>query len=331
MKASMRVWTVSFAVLILLSAGFVFGQGQTAPPASLPDAPPSNDAPADQRFRLAVEVELVNLIATIVDENNRYVGNLAQGDFQVFEDGKPQNVSFFSHDEKVPVSVGVLIDNSGSMRHKIQQALQMVREIAVALAPEDEMFIVTFGSNVEVRQKFTRNIQDVQRALRGIKANGETASYDAIDTGLQEMRSAKNNKKILIQVTDGFDTRSKMNASQVEELLKRSQTLLYSIGIDDDDTDPLAQRRTRYHIYHFMLDKLSRLSGGTTYRMYTGRNYPMQSIAQTIIEELHQQYTLSYYPSVQTGTTWRNVEVKLTRPNLKIRTRPGYYVTGSSN
>jgi VWFA-related protein len=278
-----------------------------------------------------VEVELVNLIATIVDENNRYVDNLSQADFQVFEDGKEQKLSFFSHDEKVPVSVGILIDNSGSMRHKIQQALQMVREIALALAPDDEMFLITFGNNVEVRQKFTRDVQEVQRALRGVRASGETAAYDAIQAGLQEMRTAKNNKKILIQVTDGFDTRSKVNAAQVEELLKRSQVLLYSIGIDDDDTDPLAQRRTRYHIYHYMLDKLSRLSGGNTYRMFTGRNYAMQNVAQTILEELHQQYTLSYYPSAQGESSWRNVEVRLKRPNLRIRTRPGYYVTLSSN
>src|SRR5262249_53086405 len=161
-------------------------------------------------------------------------------DFQVLEDGRPQKVSFFSHDQKVPVSVGVLVDVSGSMRHKLQQALQTVREIALALSPEDEMFLVTFNNDVELRQKFTHNSQDIQKALRGIKSSGETAAYDAIQTGLHEMQSAKHNKKVLLLVTDGFDTKSKISSTEVEDLLKRSEALVYAIGIDDDDNDPLA-------------------------------------------------------------------------------------------
>src|SRR6185436_9906326 len=115
--------------------------------------------------------------------------------------------------------------------------------------------------------------------------------------GMEEMKQAKHNKKILLLVTDGFDTKSHIGSAQVEDILKRSEALVYAIGIDDDDDDPLALRRTRYHIYHYMLGKLTSISGGNTYRMYTGRNYPLQSLAATIMEELHQQYTLSYYPN----------------------------------
>jgi Ca-activated chloride channel homolog len=338
MKAR-HIRTVPLVILLLLCAGFVFGQtpAQNPPPAPADPQNPAAPAdgvpnPSDPRYRLAVEVELVNITTTVTDDRGQYIDDLKGEDFQVFEDGKLQKVSFFSHDQKVPVSVGVLIDNSGSMRHKIQQALQTVREIALALSPEDEIFIVTFSNDVEVRQKFTRNIADVQRALRGIKAAGETAAYDAIQVGLKEMQNAKHNKKVLLHVTDGFDTRSKLNAAQTEELLKRSEVLLYAIGIDDDDNDPLVLRRTRYHIYHYMLSKLTTISGGMAYRLFTGRNYALQNLASILLEELHQQYTLSYYPTVVTDARWRSVEVKLVnRPGVLIRTRAGYYVNQASN
>jgi Ca-activated chloride channel family protein len=228
--------------------------------------------------------------------------------------------------------VGVLIDSSGSMRHKLQQALQTVREIALALSPQDEMFVISFNSDVTVRQRFTSNMQEVQRGLRDIRSGGETAAYDAIQVAMQQMRSAKHNKKILILVTDGFDTRSHINAAQVEEILKRSQVLAYAIGIDDDDDDPAALRRVRYHTYQYMLGRLTGISGGRSFRMLTGRNYALNTLAQVLLEELHQQYTLSYYPtSFGEPNTFRQVEIKVKRPNSQIRHRTGYYINQTVN
>ena len=324
---------VRFLALLVISAGLVLGQTpapQSQPPtADNPQSPGAAGAPnpQDPRYRLNIDVRLVNVVATVRDDRGQYLDDLKPDDFKVFEDGREQKVSFFSHDRRVPISVGVLIDISGSMRHKLQQALQTVREVSLALSGDDEMFLVTFNSDINVRQKFTRNPQEIQRALRDVRSGGETAAYDAIQTGLREMRQARNNKKIILMVTDGFDTRSKINADQVEELLKRSEVLVYAIGIDDDDTDPAALQRTRYHIYHFMLGKLTSLSGGREFRLFTGRNYALESLAQLLLEELHQQYTLSYYPSSGADGSWRGVEVKVDRPNLQIRNRTGYYAT----
>lgn len=291
-----------------------------------PTTPPVD--PQDPRYKLNVEVELVNLTATVLDESGRYLDGLKPEDFQVFEDGEEQKISFFSHDLRVPISVGVLIDCSGSMRHKLQQALQTVREIALALSPQDEMFVISFNSDVNMRQLFTNNMQEIQRSLRRIRAGGETAAYDAIQAGVEQMRKAKNNKKILLLVTDGFDTRSHINAIKVEDVLKRSSVLVYAIGIDDDDDDPQTQMRTRYHVYHYMLGRLTGVSGGRAFRLFTGRNYALNSLAQLLLEELHQQYTLSYYPtSYREGDTWRQVEVKVKRPGAQIRHRTGYYIT----
>ena len=292
-----------------------------------PQTPQSAVNPQDPRYKLNVEVELVNVTATVLDESGKYMDGLKLEDFQVFENGDEQKISFFSHDLRVPISVGVLVDCSGSMRHKLQQALQTVREIALALSPQDEMFVISFNSDVEVRQHFTTNMQQIQRSLRDIKPGGETAAYDAIQTGMEEMRSAKHNKKILLMVTDGFDTKSHITSAQVEDILKRSEVLVYAIGIDDDDDDPLVLRRTRYHIYHYMLGRLTSVSGGRAFRLFTGRNYALNSLAQVLLEELHQQYTLSYYPmAVREGNSWRQVDVKVKKSGSQIRHRTGYYV-----
>jgi len=300
---------------------------QAAPP---PETPPLD--PQDPRFKLNVDVQLVNVTATVLDEQGKYMDGLKLEDFQVFEDGNEQKISFFSHDLRVPISIGVLIDASGSMRYKLQQALQTVREIAQALSPQDEMFVISFNSDVDVRHHFTSNMQEIQRTFRDIKASGETAAYDAIQLAVsEEMKRAKHNKKILLLITDGFDTKSKINAMQVEDILKRAEVLVYAIGIDDDDDDPLVLRRTRYHIYHYMLGRLTSISGGRAFRLFTGRNYSLNSLAQVLLEELHQQYTLSYYPAADRDrTAWRKLDVKVKKAGSQIRAREGFYLNQAS-
>src|SRR5438128_2790964 len=208
MNAPKHVWIGTIGLLCVLCAGAVSIAAhpqQDAPQQSAdPQARPTD--PQDPRYKLNVEVELVNVTATVLDEQGKYMDGLKLDDFQVFEDGGEQKISFFSHDLRVPISIGVLIDASGSMRYKLQQALQTVREIAQALSPQDEMFVISFNSDVDVRHHFTTNMQEIQRSFRDIKAGGETAAYDAIQLGMDEMKKAKHNKKIMLLVTDGFDT-----------------------------------------------------------------------------------------------------------------------------
>src|SRR2546429_4310471 len=338
-NARKHVWFGTLVILCVLCAGaaLVAAQAPAQTPSQTPAQQPSTEQTAppgaqDPRYRLNVEVELVNVTATVLDEGGKYMDGLKIDDFQVFEDGVEQKVSFFSHDLRVPISVGVLVDCSGSMRYKLQQALQTVREIAQALSPQDEMFVISFNSDVDVRHHFTSNMQEIQRTFRDIKASGETAAYDAIQLAIgEEMKRAKHNKKILLLITDGFDTKSHINATQVEDILKRAETLVYAIGIDDDDDDPLVLRRTRYHIYHYMLGRLTSISGGRAFRLFTGRNYALNSLAQVLLEELHQQYTLSYYPVVgRDKNAWRQVEVKVKRAGSQIRHRTGYYINQPS-
>ena len=287
---------------------------------------------ADDPIRLNVSVDLVNVAATVRDASGRYLDGLTAENFKILENGVEQKVSFFSHDKLANLSVGVLVDTSGSMRHKLQQALQTVREVSLALGPQDEMFLITFDDSVDVRQKFTRNPEEIQRALRGVRSGGETSVYDALAVAIKEMQFARNGKRILLLVSDGYDTRSKINMDQAMEQLKRSQLQLYAIGIDDDDNDPLVLRQPRYHVYLFMLGGLTGASGGQTFRMYTGRNYALDSIAAIILEELHEQYNLGYYPLTPKDGTWRTLEVQVDRPGSNVRSRTGYYAvpTGPS-
>ena len=281
----------------------------------------------DRGYRLEVEVELVNVTATVVDGRGRYVEGLAEDDFVVLEDGIEQETAFFSHDRRVPISMGIVLDVSGSMKYKLKRALETTREITSLLSPNDEVFLLTFDSEVKLRQSFVDAGASVQRALRGLKAGGETAVFDGIHLALREMEFARHNKKILLLVTDGFDTKSKVKLEYIEDLLKREDVLVYAIGIDDADDDSTSFRRPRYHVYHYMLGRLTSVTGGRAFRLFADRDYALRSLAQVLVEELHQQYTLSYYSSGSTAqTAWREIRVRLSEPGPTVRHRTGYYV-----
>jgi len=317
-----RFFGIGTLLLLTTASLHLLGQEPTSaqPPATSPAPGTANDP-----VRLSIGVDLVNINATVRDSSGRFLTGLTQDNFTVLENGVEQKLSFFNHDVQTNLSVGVMVDTSGSMRHKLQQALQTVREVSLALRPQDEMFLITFNDDVEIRQKFTRNPEDVQRSLRGIRSGGETSVYDAVQLAIQEMKQARNGKRILLLVSDGFDTRSKITMDQALELLKRSQLQLYAIGIDDDDNDPLVLRQPRYHVYLYMLGEMTVASGGQTFRMYTGRNYALDSIAALILEELHEQYTLGYYPATPKDGSWRTIQVKVNREGSAVRTRSGYY------
>jgi Ca-activated chloride channel family protein len=282
-------------------------------------APSVSLASQEPRYVLSVDVELVNIAAAVIDDAGRYVDGLGAADFQVFEDGRQQDISFFSHDARVPISLGVLIDISGSVQEKVRQGLQTVRGLASTLSSEDEMFVITFNSRVEVKQRFTHEAEEIERSLRDVHAHGETAVYDAIAAGLHEMQSAKHRRRILLLVSDGFDTRSRTNAAQAEDLLRRSGVPLYAIGIDDGDGEVSNRRRTRYRIYDYMLTKLSSAGGGRLIRMYTGRNYDLVKLSESLLGELHEQYTMGYYPAAgPDDDRSRNVEIRVMKPGARI-------------
>ena len=274
----------------------------------------------DRGYVLSVDVDLVTVAATVIDGSGKYVNDLQAGDFRVFENGQEQEISFFSHDAQVPVSLGVLIDTSGSLQDKLAQGLEVVRAIASTLSSGDEMFVMTFDSHTSMKHGFTDNPEDIQRSLRNFHAHGDTAVYDAIVAGLHEMKAARYQKRILVLVTDGFDSASKTTAGQAEDLVRRSDVLLYAIGIDDPD-NRRPHGRPKYHIYEYMLSKLSHAGGGRVVKLYTGGTYDTHGLAMSLLGEFHQEYTMGYYPAAVAGSeNWRNIEVRVNRLGTRIIT-----------
>src|SRR5579884_3514262 len=155
-----------------------------------------------------VDVRLVNVVATVTDTHGRYVSNLSAGDFTLEEDGEPQEISHFSQDHDVPVSVGVLLDTSGSMDRKIRTAVDAVDRFIRRIQPDDEIFLITFSGQTLLRQDFTNDRDQLSQALRHINATGGTALYDALNEGLAKLRSARHSKRALLVITDGQDTAS---------------------------------------------------------------------------------------------------------------------------
>jgi Ca-activated chloride channel homolog len=271
----------------------------------------------DQRYVLTVDVDLVNVSVNVINAAGTPIQGLAADDFHVLENGREQKISFFSHDAQASVSIGVLIDTSGSLQDKLRQGLQIVNEIASTLNADDEMFVITFNSHAQLRQRFTSNKEEIQRSLLNIRAGGETAVYDAISFGLGEMQGAKNKKRILILLSDCFDTKSKIRADQAEDMLRRSEIRVYAIGLDDDN-DPKTHKGPRYHIYEYMLDKLTSASGGRLIRIYANHKYDLQRMAEGLIGELRQEYTMGYYPAAVEDSRVRSIEVRVVQPDLRV-------------
>src|SRR5678815_224843 len=158
--------------------------------------------------QVRVDVRLVNVVATVTDSRGRAVGNLTINDFTLEEDGKTQPIAHFTQDESVPVSIGVLLDTSGSMDRKIRTAVEAVERFSRRVHQDDEIFFMTFSGRPVLRQDFTGDREKLAQSLRHVNATGGTALYDAVNEGLTKIHSGRYRKRALLVITDGQDTAS---------------------------------------------------------------------------------------------------------------------------
>lgn len=273
----------------------------------------------DQDYHFIKNVEEVLLYATVVDPHNRMVTNLDKNAFAVYEDGQQQQVTSFRHDD-VPVSLGILIDNSGSMRDKRSKVNQAALNLVRASNPQDEVFIVNFNDDAILDQDFTSDIDLLKTALDHIDSRGGTAMYDAVVASADQLtKGAKLEKKVLLVVTDGEDNESRVS---LEDAVKRVQNdsgpTVYTIGILGDDRE--AKRA------HRALDRLSAETGGVAY--YPKDLSQVDEISRAVAHDIRNQYTLGYKPSrPQSEGGFRNVKVEAHdgRAKLQVRTRSGYF------
>ncbi|HEX5473757.1 MAG TPA: VWA domain-containing protein [Vicinamibacterales bacterium] len=197
---------------------------------------PAQPSDAQQQgFKFRAGVELINVTATVTDESGRFVPNLTRDDFRVYDDDQIQPIAHFSA-ERVPVSLGILLDTSGSMEGpKMSAARQALERFLVQLLdPDDEVFLYRFDSEPELVQGWTRDRQRLSDAIAGIQPRGGTALYDALAEAIPLAETGKNRKKAIVVISDGNDTSSHANAETVKRLIRQSEVLVYAVGIDGD-------------------------------------------------------------------------------------------------
>ena len=272
---------------------------------------------------IRTNTELVLVPVTVTDPMNHVVVGLEQGNFQLFEGKQSQEIKHFSR-EDAPVSLGVILDVSGSMETKIERAREAVLKLLDASNPQDEFFLITFSDTPHVVQTFTHTISEMQEQLLLVRPKGQTALLDALYLGLNKMHEAKYARKALLLISDGGDNRSRYTEKEVKARIKESDVLIYSVGVFDRE---FATREER--LGPELLTHVSEVTGGRCYTL-DNPNY-LPTITRHIGLELRNQYLLAYSPNKSKNDgKWRKINVKLTQlpkrvPQLYVHARTGYY------
>jgi VWFA-related protein len=276
--------------------------------------------PQPENATISVDVNLVVLHATVLDRKGGFVSGLRKEDFHVYEDGAAQVVRVFDH-EDVPVAVGLAVDNSGSMNRKRKDVTAAALAFVRSSNPRDEMFVVNFNELVSFglpdTQLFSASAAELEGALNDVPASGRTALYDAIEAGLNHLKKATLDKKVLIAISDGGDNASHYKLGQVLEDAGRSDAIIYTVGLFDEaegDRNP------------GVLMKIARATGGEAFLpQETSQVVP---ICEQIAADIRNQYTIGYIPSNQKlDSAQRTLKVTATGRHgekLLVRTRSGY-------
>jgi Ca-activated chloride channel family protein len=268
-------------------------------------------------------VDLVSLSVTVMD-GAKYVGDLSEADFEVFEDGAKQALTFFSHVQQ-PIALAVLLDTSASMNERLATAQEAAVGFAKRMRREDVMEVIDFDSQARILQTFTNDVAALEKAIRSTDVNGSTSLYNAIYVSLKELKRAKATseeeirRQAIVVLSDGDDTSSLVAYEEVLDLAKRSETAIYAIGLR-----PSGTYRTEFKEAEFVLKQLAQETGGRAYFVLTAAELP--KIYDQISEELANQYSLAYTSrNPMRNGAWRRVVVRITKPGLTARTRQGYY------
>jgi VWFA-related protein len=294
---------------------------QTPPPAAAPPAQPQRPA-----FRAGVDI--VSLNVTVTDGLNHYVTDLDQGDFNVFEDGVKQDVTFFTRRQQ-PIALSLLLDTSASMEDKIQTLQAAAANFVRRLKPTDIGQVIDFDSRVEVRQGFTSNQADLDNAIQQTSAGGSTSLYNAVYIALKELRKIKAvsedevRRQALVVFSDGEDTSSLVSFEEVLDLAKRSETAIYSIALRGVDTQTKG-----FHEAEYVMRTLAQETGGRSF--FPTRIDDLATVYSQIADELASQYTLGYTSrNPRRDGAFRRVVVQTTRQGATTRTKKGYYAPTS--
>lgn len=306
-RAFHKRWSFSLLVLIALPCA-VMSQGV-----------PQLDQVGPYAIR--TNVDLVVLQATVRDRKGTPVSGLSKENFQIYEDKVLQQIESFSH-EDVPVTVGLVIDSSGSMHPKRSEVIAAAMAFVRSSNPADQIFVVNFNEHVSLglpaNTPFTNNAAQLETALSRHVISGMTALYDAIAAGLVQLQNGKWDKKVLIVVSDGGDNASKRNLAQVLSTVNQSNAVIYTMGIFDETDEDRNPR---------VLKHLSRASGGEAF--FPKSLQEILPICEQIAHEIRSQYTITFVPTNRNQDgTYRTIDVKAHEPSrgtrLSVVTRAGF-------
>jgi Ca-activated chloride channel homolog len=278
-----------------------------------------------EQFRISVSVDLVVLHATVHDRKGQAIAGLTEHDFEVYEDGVRQPLRLFRHDD-TPVTVGLVVDHSGSMRSKLTDVVTAAKAFVNASSAQDQMFVVNFNEKSSMglpgSVPFTNGVDQLTRAIANAPASGQTALYDAAAEAFRHLEKGGPEKKALILISDGGDNASRHTLAEVLRMAQESSALVYAIGIfdaSDEDRNPVVLR------------KLARISGGEAY--FPEQPREIQGICERIAREIRSQYTLGYVAGAAGRPgAFRNVKataVSAGYGKLSVRTRAGYIAVGA--
>ena len=328
-----QMFTLFVLVLALTPVLRAQQPAEPPPPPGAPQAaPPSGQKTPSGGYAISKDVSLVVLHASVINERGAFVPGLKQEDFRVLEDKVEQKMSVFRQ-EDVPVSMGLVIDNSGSMRDKRPQVNAAALTLVKTSNPNDEAFVVNFNDDfyLDTVHDFTNDTTELKDALERIDARGSTALYDAVIGSLDHLKKGAKDKKVLLVVTDGVDNASRKSLENAVEEAQRSDALIYAIGLFSDDD--LKHNRGEMKKARRALTEMTNATGGLAFFPETVDD--TEAICTQIARDIRNQYTLAYYPtnSNQDGT-YRTVQVALAPQRglgkLSVRTRTGYYARAAN-
>jgi VWFA-related protein len=314
------------ALSILLCAITLLAPASAQLPVPSPPPPPPPGQAASsgkQGSSIKVDVNLVVLHTTVLDDRQRFADGLKQENFRIFEDKVEQKLSVFKR-EDVPVSMGLVIDNSGSMREKRPRVNEAALTLVQASNPRDEAFVVNFNDDfyLDLDKDFTSSIPELKEALERIDSRGSTALRDAIIGSLDHLKKGAKDKKVLLVVTDGEDNASHNSLEKTLREIQKTDTVIYTIGLLGTEGRKEAKRAKK------VLQEIAAASGGVAY--FPENVEDVHSICEQVAHDIRNQYILAYYPTnTNRDGTFRAVAVEVIPPRgrgkLVARTRNGYY------
>jgi Ca-activated chloride channel homolog len=295
-------------------------QSKPAPSPSPQQPPPPQPQRDDGTYVIRKNVDEVMLHATVIDSKQRMVTDLDRSAFTVLEDGKPQTIISFRH-EDIPVAMGIVIDNSGSMLEKRAKVNQAALNLVRSSNPQDEVFVVNFNDEYYLDQDFTNDLLKLKEALEKIDAKGGTALYEAVVASAEHLKkNGRLERKVLFVVTDGEDNASRESLEQaVKQLQEENGPSVYAIGILGNEEHPKRARRA--------LEIVAQRTGGLAFFPKTLDE--VDEISRQVAHDIRNQYSIGYQPSnPRSSGGFRTIRVEAksrSHGKMEVRTKSGYY------